>query len=65
MRYSSTPEGLLKTEQSSTLPSEFGTSMPSGHRVDEILQVFDQKKLLLFLLLSSVCLHSVISVLGF
>jgi len=59
VRYSERePEVLFKTEQSSTLPSEFGASMPSGHREDEILQVLDQKEFLLFLLLSLVCLHS-------
>jgi len=64
VRYSSLPKHLLKSKQSSTLPSELGTSCSSWHREDEMLQVLDQKKLLLFLLLS-LFLHSVISDVGF
>jgi len=47
------------------LPSELGTSGSSGHCQDYIAEVIDQKDLSILLILSSVCLHSVISDVGF
>jgi len=56
---------VSKGRKPSTLPSELGTSGSPFHCVDDIEEVFDQKDLLILLLLSSVCLHSVISDVGF
>ena len=63
MRYSF--EIQPQRKETSALASELWPSGASFHRHDDVYQIVDQKDLLIPLILCSVCLHSVISDVGF